>query len=96
MRYIDSPIVPVVELTRRNLQALLDKLDDPLSARTLIDGERQIMVRAVEDPLEAPHRKGAPTPGAVHHRQLPRPLERGDVGATPPAHHWMVDVHDHR
>jgi hypothetical protein len=41
--------LPVLELTRRNLQTLLDKLDDPLSARTLGDGERNIWVRAVED-----------------------------------------------
>lgn len=62
MKYIDSPILPIVELTRRNLQALLDKLDDPLSARTLIDGDRQIMVRAVEDPE---HYKTRP-PGEIY------------------------------
>lgn len=44
----DFPMV-TVELTRRNLQALLDKLDDPLSNRTLIDGESRIAVKAVED-----------------------------------------------
>jgi hypothetical protein len=42
-----------LELTRRNLQALLDKLDDPLSARTLSKvqegGDGVITVVAVED-----------------------------------------------
>jgi hypothetical protein len=41
--------VPVVELTRRNLVALLEKLDDPKSARTLVDRTDRIAVRAVED-----------------------------------------------
>lgn len=41
--------VPTLELTRRNLQGLLDKLDDPYSRRTLIDGENKIAVHAVED-----------------------------------------------
>lgn len=41
--------VPVVELTRRNLEVLLAKLDDPGSARTIIDGEHHIAVRAVEN-----------------------------------------------
>lgn len=50
MKYIEGGgDYPVLELTRRNLVALLDKLDDPLSSRTLIDGERRIAVRAVED-----------------------------------------------
>lgn len=39
----------MVELTRRNLLALLEKLDDPDSARTIIDGEGRIAVHAVED-----------------------------------------------
>lgn len=50
-RHDENP--PVLELSRRNLQALLDKLDDPLSARTLISpgmpGEPMILVKAVED-----------------------------------------------
>lgn len=50
MKYTSEPNafgVPTVELTRRNLTALLDKLDDPLSNRMLInDG---IAVAAVED-----------------------------------------------
>lgn len=50
MKYIENEgDYPILELTRRNLQALLDKLDDPLSNRTLTDPDRQIMVRAVED-----------------------------------------------
>lgn len=52
MKYIDDSAYgdfPTVELTRRNLQALLDKLDDPNSNRTLIDGDRRVAVRSVED-----------------------------------------------
>lgn len=40
-------------LSRRNLEALLEKLDDPLSQRILMrnseDGQRQIWVKAEED-----------------------------------------------
>lgn len=39
----------VVELTRRNLLALLAKLDDPRSQRTLVDGCGGVAVVAVED-----------------------------------------------
>lgn len=51
MKYIvNGPYgVPMVELTRRNLMVLLEKLDDPNSQRTIIDGEHHISVRAVED-----------------------------------------------
>ena len=52
MRYIpadDDVPIPILELSRRNLQALLDKLDDPASVRILIDPDEQIAVRAVED-----------------------------------------------
>jgi hypothetical protein len=38
-----------LELTRRNLQALLDKLDDPASVKTLIDKDNRIAVIAVDD-----------------------------------------------
>lgn len=38
-----------IELTRRNLTTLLDKLDQPDSARTLIDPDRKIEVVAVPD-----------------------------------------------
>lgn len=40
----------VVELSRRNLRALLVKLDDPLSLRTLVDPDGVILVRAVDMP----------------------------------------------
>ena len=50
MKYNDDDgDFPVLELTRRNLESLLAKLDDPLSARSLIDPDRRIMVRAVEN-----------------------------------------------
>jgi hypothetical protein len=39
----------VLELSRRNLEVLLAKLDDPRSARTLIDTDGLIKVRAVEN-----------------------------------------------
>lgn len=48
MKYIDGDL-PVLELTRRNLETLLAKLDDPLSKRTLIDPTDTIAVRAVEN-----------------------------------------------
>ncbi|QQG95915.1 hypothetical protein HBE99_02735 [Mycobacteroides chelonae] len=38
----------VLELTQRNINALRDKLDDPLSARTLGSGCGRVMVRATE------------------------------------------------
>jgi hypothetical protein len=63
MRYLDDePGIPIVELTRRNLMVLLEKLDDPLSARTLIDGDGKIAVRAVEDSTHYAHRQ----PGEVY------------------------------
>ncbi len=51
MRYIAKTEagMPMLELSRRNLQALLDKLDDPKSARMLVDPDRLIAVVAVED-----------------------------------------------
>ena len=59
MKYIPNGYdkLPVVELTRRNLTVLLAKLDDPASARTIIDGEGHVAVRAVED---AEHYKTRP------------------------------------
>lgn len=63
MKVIQEPgEIPVVELTRRNLEVLLAKLDDPASARTLIDGENKIAVRAVENDE---HYKTRP-PGVVY------------------------------
>ncbi len=50
MKYIDDEGgLPTLELTRRNLETLLEKMDDPRSARTLIDSQRRIAVRAVEN-----------------------------------------------
>jgi hypothetical protein len=49
MKYLDgNGALPIMELTRRNLETLLRKLDDPLSARGLIDPDDRILVRAVE------------------------------------------------
>ncbi|SLH42150.1 Uncharacterised protein [Mycobacteroides abscessus subsp. massiliense] len=47
MKY--DPDTETVELTDRNINALKDKLDDPLSARTLISSCERVMVRATED-----------------------------------------------
>ena len=51
MKYIESTngTQPTLELSRRNLLTLLEKLDDPSSARTLLDPDRKIFVKAVED-----------------------------------------------
>lgn len=50
MKYVDNDgDFPVLELTRRNLETLLAKLDDPLSARRLVDPDNRVEVRAVED-----------------------------------------------
>lgn len=53
MKYIHDSDPPVLELSRRNINTLLAKLNDPFSARMLgspgrID-EPHIMVKAVED-----------------------------------------------
>lgn len=53
--------IPMVELTERNLRTLLDKLTDPDSARTLVDGEYRVAVRAVPDEAHYANRP----PGAV-------------------------------
>lgn len=39
----------ILELSERNLRALLEKLADPNSARTLMDPDCKIFVRAVSD-----------------------------------------------
>ena len=49
MKFIETEQQPMLELTRRNLETLLAKLDDPLSQRTLIDPDNRIFVRAVEN-----------------------------------------------
>lgn len=59
-----------LELTRRNLQTLLDKLDDPLSKRTLVDRDWQITVIATEAIIveaveDAEHYSDRP-PGTVY------------------------------
>ena len=50
VRHNDTTLT--LELSRRNLETLLDKLDDPLSARTLTknseDGEDYVRVVAIE------------------------------------------------
>jgi hypothetical protein len=53
--------VPLMELTRRNLTGLLEKLDDPNSARTLIDPGNKIAVKAVEDSEHYSNRPPGPT-----------------------------------
>lgn len=47
MKYFDEG--QVVELTDRNVTALLAKLDDRLSARTLISPDGDVIVRAMEN-----------------------------------------------
>jgi hypothetical protein len=53
-----------LELTRRNLEVLLAKLDDPDSVRTLIDSTGAIAVRAVEN--EKHYAEREPGPMLVH------------------------------
>lgn len=48
MKYLDDAF-PTLELSRRNLETLLAKLDDPRSSRTLIDPDNKIAVTAVEN-----------------------------------------------
>ena len=53
MKYIEptleTEMYPILELTRRNLEVLLAKLDDPESKATLVDPDDKIAVRAVEN-----------------------------------------------
>lgn len=56
--------VVVLTLSRRNLRALLSKLDWPESARTLVSPDRDFIVRAEEDDV---HYAGR-TPGPMHPR----------------------------
>lgn len=56
-----SGALPTLELTRRNLEGLLAKLDDPGSQRTLIDSAHQIAVVAVENEIHYADR----TPGVM-------------------------------
>lgn len=61
MKYIEAAEneydLPLVELTRRNLEVLLAKLDDSLSKRTIIDCDHRIAVRAVENDEHYAHRQ---------------------------------------
>jgi hypothetical protein len=52
---------PVLELTRRNLEILLAKLDDPTSRRMIGDPDGKIFVRAVENEEHYANRR----PGAM-------------------------------
>jgi hypothetical protein len=53
VKYIEAGLhegaLPTVELTRRNLEVLLAKLDMEGSARTIGDRDGNILVRAVEN-----------------------------------------------
>ena len=64
MKYIEHGEfhMPTLELTRRNLLALLVKLDDAQSMRTIIDPDHRIAVKAVED---VAHYADRP-PGRMH------------------------------
>lgn len=62
MKFTESDSLHELELTRRNLEVLLAKLDDPQSSRTLVDPGIRIRVKAVED---AEHYSDRP-PGPVY------------------------------
>jgi hypothetical protein len=49
MKWIQDSRTPTLELTTRNLLALLAKLDDPLSARMLRSPCQEMIARAIED-----------------------------------------------
>ncbi|MFA5710747.1 hypothetical protein [Mycolicibacterium sp.] len=63
------PDIDTLELTERNVQALTDKLDDPLSARTIRSPCGEIMVTAVPGAGAA---EAVAAPGTV-------PLTRGQL-----------------
>jgi hypothetical protein len=64
VKYIPATLadrqLPTLELTRRNLEILLAKLDDPESARTIIGPENNFMVRAVENEAHYANRPAGP------------------------------------
>lgn len=72
MKFIpsNSDKAPTLELTRRNLETLLAKLDDPLSQRTLLDPDDKVYVRAVEDDQHYGDREPGPVymPSAGEYR----------------------------
>lgn len=49
--------LPCIELTRRNLNILLEKLDDDASHKTIVDADWSIMVTAVEEAEDDPNCK---------------------------------------
>ncbi len=57
----DGQVLHRLELSRRNLEILLAKLDDPLSKRQLVDPDWHIVVAATEDAVETD--KGYFVPG---------------------------------
>lgn len=65
----DGRTLPVVELSRHNLEVLLAKLDDPQSLCTIVDGNERIAVRAVENTEHytdrAPGRMLMPSTGKI-------------------------------
>lgn len=76
MKLAHTPNVTYVTLSRRNLQTLLNKLDDPESKRTLVkdgDGSR-LVVTAEEDDV---HYKDRPEGGAgeVHPKHDPNRMK---------------------
>lgn len=62
MKYIETDELPILELSRRNLENLLAKLDDPASMRTLVDPDQKVAVRAVENEVHYFNRN----PGTVY------------------------------
>jgi len=71
VKFIDGwNTLPTLELTRRNLETLLAKLDDPNSERVLIDGDQRIAVKAVENDEHYKTRQPGPvympTSGTLH------------------------------
>lgn len=62
MKFIEGAETHVVELTRRNLETLLAKLDDPASERTLVAPGGRVAVKAVENNEHYANRP----PGAVY------------------------------
>ncbi|AER47620.1 hypothetical protein DS6A_66 [Mycobacterium phage DS6A] len=95
MKFIDSTdAAPRLELTRRNLETLLAKLDDPLSGRTLIAPGGELWVTAVES------RAGRPLPRQAHIDRedltlLLSALDEGDpcwAQLTVPFRHGALEV----
>ncbi|MCB0930085.1 MAG: hypothetical protein KDB70_19720 [Mycobacterium sp.] len=73
-----TPDTRTLELTERNVAALTAKLDDPLSARTLITPCQGLMVTAVEDDAANP----AALAENVLHLTRSQLLTLAEAGAT--------------